>query len=69
MAGRPYSPSERLAFGNALIGQAGDTMSTSMALTDPRVREGNVFYWNDEDIDAVLTGKLFMLGVGSILCS
>lgn len=39
--GRLYTPSERIALGNGLVGQAADTVTTSMALEDPRVREGN----------------------------
>jgi len=62
--GRLYTPSERIALGNGLVGQAADTVTTSMALEDPRVREGNPIAWSDDDIEAVLTGKLLMIGVG-----
>jgi len=66
-SGRPYSPSERIAFGNALVGQSLDVVTTSMALEDPRVLEGNPVFWSDDDIEAVLTGKILFMGVGYLI--
>ncbi len=59
--GRPYTPSERQAFGHAILGQSLDMMTTSMALTDDRMQEGNPIYWGD-DAEAIIIGKIVIMG-------
>jgi hypothetical protein len=63
-SGRAYSPDERIAIGNALLGQSLDLATTSMALEDERVFEGNPLFWSDDDIEAVISGKLVFFGLG-----
>jgi hypothetical protein len=64
--GRPYTPSERQAFGHAVLGQSLDAMTTSMALTDDRMSEGNPIYWGD-DAEAIIVGKLVMMSAAYLV--
>jgi len=66
-SGRPYSAKERLAFGNAILGQSLDVMTTSMAMEDSRVSEINPVFWSDDDIEAVLAGKIVIMGAAYLI--
>lgn len=67
-AGRAYTPSERLAFTHAVIGQSLDVITTSYGLhDDPDLAEGNPVYWDPEDTGSILACKIMTMGVSGLV--
>ena len=62
-----YSAAERRAVGHAIVGQSLDVVSTSMALEDEKLAEGNSIWWNPEDAGSILAGKVALMGAGWLL--
>jgi hypothetical protein len=59
---QPYSASEFRWATHGIIGQSLDVATTSMALGDDRIVEGNPLWWSD-DPGAMLAGKIAVVGL------
>ena len=64
---RPYTAGERQAMAHAVIGQSLDVATTSMALQDEDIAEGNSAWWDPEDSGSILATKLVLGGVVYLL--